>query len=118
MNQEQAIAMLKELSFPVFYGFAPMRTRVPFGIINVTQPDNFFADDEVYVEKWQFSFSVYTTRKDPVIESEVKKKLKDNHIPWTRSESYLEDQETLQSEFLFSVMGNETEKDKEDEEDE
>lgn len=111
MNQQEGIAMLKELSFPVFYGAAPVGTLVPLGIINVTQPDNFFADDQVYVEKWQFSFSVYTTGKDPKVEREVKKKLKDNHIPWTRSESILEDQETLQVEFLFSLTGNEDEED-------
>lgn len=111
MNQQEAIAMLKELSFPVFYGAAPIGTKVPFGIINITQPDNFFADDEVYLEKWQFSFSVYTTGKDQRVESEVKKKLKDNHIPWTRTETFLEDQESLQSEFLFSIAGNEDEDD-------
>lgn len=114
MNQQEAIAMLKELSFPVFYGHAKIGTLVPFGIISITQPDNFFADDEVYCEKWQLSFSVYTTGKDPKVESEVKKKLKDNHIPWTRTESILEDQETLQSEFLFSIAGNEDEEDEDD----
>lgn len=111
MNQQQGIAMLKELSFPVFYGSAEIGTKVPFGIVNITQSNNFYADDEVYVEQWQFSFSVYTTGKDPKVEREVKRKLKDNHIPWTRTESFLEDQETLQSEFLFSLTGNEDEED-------
>lgn len=108
MNQIEAIAMLKTLSFPLFFKLAPNGTRIPYAEVLITQPNNFSADNSVYVEQWSFLLRLYTRKKDRKLEQEIKKLLNDNGIYWTLDANYIDDQGTLESEFSFATLGNDT----------
>jgi len=107
MTKKEAIALLKTLSFPVFNRRAPVGTLVPFGVIVITQPDNFSADNYVYVEQHEIRFLTYTTGEDPEIEAEVKTLFKENEIYWTSDSNILDDQATVETEYTFGIIGNE-----------
>lgn len=107
MNQIQVIEILNSLSIPSFYGFAPVGTEIPFLIIHSEQPDNFTADNSVYVEKWNFRIDLYTRFKDLSLETEIKELLNSYCIPWEKTEEYISDQEVWEVEFSFQVLGNE-----------
>lgn len=108
MNQVDVITLFNSLDdLPSFYDHAPNGTRVPFLILHVTQPENFTADDCVYCENWHFRVDLYCKEKNPSLEKQVKDLLKNNHIPWTRDEQYISDQNVYEIEFEFDVYGNE-----------
>ena len=107
MNQVQMIALLNTLSFPTFYGQAPVGTALPFGTIHSEQPDNFVADNFVYCEKWNFRLDLYSVSKDLSLESEVKTLLKENGIAWEKTEQYISEQLCWEVEFEFQVLGDE-----------
>lgn len=108
MNQIQMIALLDTLSVSSFYGQAPEGTVLPFLTIHTEQPDNFAADNGVYVEKWNFRVDLYSTYKDLTIEASIKKLLNDNGIYWTKTEQYIDSENVWEVEFEFEVLGNET----------
>ena len=108
MNQLQMITLLNTLTdIPSFYDHAPVGTALPFGTIHTEQPDNFAADNGVYVEKWNFRFDLYTAEKNLTLEAEIKKLLNDNGIAWTKTEQFIETEQCWEVEFEFEVLGNE-----------
>ena len=107
MNQVQMIALLNTLSVSSFYGQAPVGTVLPFLTIHTEQPDNFAADNGVYVEKWNFRIDLYSTAKNLEIEAAIKKLLNDNGIYWTKTEEYIDTENCWEVEFEFEVLGNE-----------
>ena len=107
MNQVQMIALLNTLSVSSFYGQAPVGTVLPFLTIHTEQPDNFAADNGVYVEKWNFRIDLYSTAKNLEIEASIKKLLNDNEIYWTKTEQYIDTENCWEVEFEFEVLGNE-----------
>jgi len=75
--------------------------------IHCEQPDNFSADNKVFVEKWNFRIDLYTVEKDISLENQIKTLLNNNGIFWTKTEQYLDDQSCWEVEFEFEVLGNE-----------
>lgn len=108
MNQIEAIALLKTLDIPLFFKLAPNGTKIPYMEVMITQPNNFSADNSVYVEQWSFLLRLYTRKKERALEQKVKKLLNDNEIYWTLDANYIDGQGTLESEFSFSTLGNDT----------
>ena len=106
MTKKEVIALLKTLSFPVFNRRAPIGALVPFGVLVITQPDNFAADDSVYVEQHEVRFLTYTTGEAPEVEAEVKKLFRDNNIYWTSGSEMIDDQMTVETEYTFDIIGN------------
>ena len=107
MNQVQMITLLNTLSVQSFYGQAPIGTVLPFLTIHTEQPDNFAADNSVYVEKWNFRIDLYSTAKNLAVEAEIKQLLNDNGIYWTKTEQYIDSNNVWEVEFEFEVLGNE-----------
>lgn len=106
MNQVQMVALLNTLSTPSFYDHAPVGTKLPFITIHSEQPDNFKADNGVYVEKYDFRVDLYTAEKNLDLEYSIKQLLNDNGIAWDKTEQYIDDQNVWETEFEFSVLGN------------
>lgn len=109
MNQIQMIQLLNTLETPSVYDHALEGQSLPFIAIHITQPDNFSADNGVYVEKSNFRIVLYTVNKDLTIEASIKKLLNDNGISWARTEEYLNDEKCYAIEFEFEVIGNDEE---------
>ena len=106
MNQIQVISLLKTLDPDLHYDHAPNGTKVPFFVVQVSQPDNVFADNCVYVEGWHFRLLLYSMKKSPELEKKVKDLLKAAELPWTRTETWLDDQNCYEIEFEFDSYGN------------
>ena len=110
MNQFEVITLFNSLEdLPSFYDHAPLGTQIPFLVLHVTQPDNFAADDQVYVENWHFRVDLYCREKNPSLERQVKDLLNGAGIFWKRDENYLTDESVYEIEFDFDVYGNEPE---------
>lgn len=107
MNQVEIVNLLNTLSIPSFYDHAPNGTRMPFLTIHITQPDNFAADDAVYIEKWHFRIDLYCAEKSIALEREIKDLLNTNRIGWVRSEQYIDEESCYEVEFDFDEVGDE-----------
>jgi len=107
MNQIEVISLLTTLDeLNLYYDHAPNKTKVPFSVIQVTQPDNVFADNCVYVENWHYRLLLYCFKKNEQLEKKVKKLLNGAELPWTRSEIWLDDQNCFEIAFEFDSLGN------------
>lgn len=107
MKITDCIAILKTLPFPVFYDHAEIGTKVPFGTIQTEQPNNFAADNSVYFESYRVTLTCYFEKKDPTKEAAVKKLLNDNGFSWTKSETYVEDNNCYAIAFEFGILAEE-----------
>lgn len=109
MNQVQVVALLNTLEgIKVDYLPSDVTKDLPKIVISVQQGSNFGADNQVYVQGWDFTVDLYTPEKDTATEKKVKDLLNDNGIYWTRTESYYNDELVYEVEFTFSVLGDET----------
>lgn len=108
MNQIEVVSLLNSLEdLPSFYDHAPNGTRLPFLTIHVTQPDNFAADNQVYVENWHFRIDLYVKEKNPSLESQIKDLLNSAGLFWNRTETYIPEQNCYEIEFDFDTYGEE-----------
>ena len=109
MNQVQVVALLNSIEdVPVFYDHADEKTQLPFIEVHVAQGNNFGADDQVYVQGWDFTVDLYTKNKNASLEKVVKDLLKQAGIYWSRAESFISDELCFEIEFTFTVFGDET----------
>lgn len=106
MRQTEIIDILESTGIPVFYDHAPIGTELPFLVAHITQPDNFSADNHVYVENWHVRADLYTASKDVVLEQQVKDALNDNDIFWTMTEQFIDSDECYEVEFEFDELGD------------
>ena len=108
MNQVQVITLLHSLdNIPVYYDHTDPATALPYIGVHVDQGSNFGADNHVYVQGWDFTVDLYTKGKSPDTEKLVKDLLNNAGIYWSRSETYLNDEDVYEIEFMFSVWGDE-----------
>lgn len=107
MTQNDIINVLKSTEIPLFYDHAPRNTPLPFMAVHITQPDNFSADNKVYVENFHFRVDLYTVGKNETLEQKVKDALNGADIFWTKNELYIDDDKSLEVEFEFDELCSE-----------
>ncbi len=105
MNQNEIVSILQATNIPVFYDHAPVGTVLPFIAVHITQPDNFSADNKVYVENFHFRVDLYTVGKNIEIENLIKNVLNEAEIFWTKTEQFIDDDQTYEVEFEFDELG-------------
>ena len=109
MNQVQVVALLNSLEdVTVYYDHAPESAQLHFVEVHVDQGNNFGADNQVYVQGWDFRVDLYTKNKNSALEKELKDLFNENGIYWSRSEDYISDELCYEIEFTFTVYGDET----------
>ena len=109
MNQVQVVALLNTLEdVVVYYDHAPESAQLPFVEVHVDQGNNFGADNQVYVQGWDFRVDLYTKNKNSELEKELKDLFNENGIYWSRSEDFIPDELVYEIEFTFTVYGDET----------
>lgn len=86
MTQEDFVNKAEETGFPVFYGFAPAGTRVPFIVITFDS-NNSFADNYVFAKGYSFNLRLYSKTKDLSAEQTIEEMFESNCITWERTES-------------------------------
>lgn len=105
MNNTDLIALIKERTkMTIDRDHAKIGRKVPFLIINVSNPDNVAADDHVYVEKDEVALLLYCFDIDPALEQPIKDLLSEIGVGWTRTETYLDDEKVWEVEFGFDLM--------------
>lgn len=105
MTDKDIVSILKSTKIPVYYDHAPLKTKLPYIAVHITQPDNFSADDSVYVENFHARVDLYTVGKDSALEKVVKEALNASNIFWTKSEQFIDDDQTYEVEFEFNELG-------------
>lgn len=105
MKQSDVIAKLKALPMPLHYDHAPIGTRVPFATVTITAPNNFSADDSVYIGGYQVRLTVYTEKKNAATEKAVRDILNENGFVWTMDESFVADESAIAQEYTFGFIG-------------
>lgn len=107
MKLTDVIAVLKTLPFPVFYDHAPIGTKVPFATITTEQPNNFAADNSVFMESYRVTLTCYFEKKDKTQERAVKDLLNNNSFVWSRSDVYVDDNACYAEEYTFGILAEE-----------
>lgn len=84
-------------AIPSFSGRVTYRAFSPGNVPNlpyicylVSDADPFFADDSVYFSCDNVDVELYTEQKDPEAETLLEEALTGAHIPWTKSEEWLD----------------------------
>lgn len=108
MNQVEVIQLLNSLEDVTVYYDHASNPQLPYLEVHVDQGNNFGADNQVYVQGWDFTVDLYTKNKNNDLEKEVKDLLNGAGIYWSRSESFIDDEACYEIEFTFSVWGDET----------
>jgi hypothetical protein len=100
MTYEDFKNMIDSMGMPAAYYQWPvnMAPPLPYVVFYYPSSDNFTADDEVYTKIESVNLELYTANKSFDAEASVESVLKANHIPWQKTESYLD------SEHMYEVL--------------
>ena len=105
MTQAELIAAIKErLDLHLDRDHASVGVKVPFLVINCSQPDNFVADNRVFVEKDDITLTLYCFEISQELEAPIKALFYDLGIAWTRQETYINDEKVWEVEYYFQLM--------------
>jgi hypothetical protein len=102
---DEVIRILKELNIPFAYhhfaeGEAP---DPPFICYLCPSTDNFAADGTVYLDIDVIHIELYTDRKDPELEKQLQKLLKDSGIVYEKNESWIETEKLYEVLYEFEM---------------
>jgi len=105
MTYDEIAEMVESIGLPCAYDhFAEGESPdPPFVLFLLPGSENFFADGEVYEQVTDVSIELYTDKKKPPLEKRVEKILRDNGIPWDKSEVWIEEEGFYEVRYALSV---------------
>lgn len=92
----ELLNLLKSTGLPVSYHHFDTRPTLPYIVYLSTNPNNFGADDTVYISSDEFNIELYTKKKDLTSEAKVETALNNAGIYWDKEEIYIESQGVFQ----------------------
>lgn len=95
MTQQQLYEMLEATGLPVAYSHNEDYQEPPFIAYLFDASDDLIADNYNYLIRSYFNIELYTRTKDLVTEALLEDKLKENEIPYYKSEVWLEDEKVF-----------------------
>lgn len=93
--------MLEESNIPVFRGHAPVGTKVPYMVYNVSYPDNFGADDVTYFKVPQYQVDLYQLTPNELVRETIETILTENGFYFTSDEADMEEQSLFITYYYF-----------------
>ena len=110
MTQAELYTALKSLGVPVAYGeFVATAENPapppPFITYQFTSNSDFMADNQNYSAIDNYQVELYTAKKDPVKEKLVQDKLKELHLPYSKSEAWIDSEKMFQVIFSIQLLG-------------
>jgi len=98
--------LLKSTGLPVAYHHFVSPPAPPYIVYLYSSSDDFYADNENYVQIGNWQVELYTQTKDISSEQTVEKALKEAGFRWAKYESWLNEEDLLQILYLIqSVEG-------------
>lgn len=101
MTEKQVLEMLKETKVATYRGHAPVGTKVPYMVLNVSYPDNFGADDVTYLKIPRYTVELYQTTPNQTIRETIENKLTENGFFFTEDEADMEEQNLFLTYYFF-----------------
>lgn len=110
MTQAELLAALKSTGLPVAYSaFIETPTtplpKPPFVTYIFSYSGDMMADNTNYLEINNFQIELYTVKKDLAAEKLVKDKLKELELPYTQTETWIDDEKLFQNIFEIQLIG-------------
>lgn len=110
MEQSELLVELKSLGLPVAYshftgiGQNPVPPP-PFITYQFAYSSDMIADNKNYLEISNFQVELYTSKKDLATEKKVQDKLKELNLPYSKVESWLDDEKLYQILYEIQLIG-------------
>ena len=105
MEEEKIYEMLKSIGVPVAYDhFINSNDEdisPPFILYRNDQAENFKADDKVFYMNKQYIVELVTDKKNMVLEAALEELFNDNHLPWEKTEAYIDTEEIYQISYFI-----------------
>ena len=110
MTLQELYTALKAIGYPVAYSHfldtqqspAP---APPFITYREAYSSDVMADNLNYVGVSNIQIELYTDRKDPAAEAAVQNKLKELGLPYSKTETYIEDERLFQVIYEIQLIG-------------
>lgn len=100
MDEKCLYELLKSLNIPVAYDHFVLsdatKVEPPFILYRNADSAQFKADDQVYFKTKQFQVDLVTDYKDIDLENMLEELFAGNHIPWDKSEVYIDSERVYQ----------------------
>ncbi len=97
MKHKDLLKLLKQIGIPVAYDHFPDNKNLepPFMAYRETSPNNFTADNTVFVSFPNYEIELVTCKKDVALENKVSELFIDNDIPFEKSDSVWDKDEKI-----------------------
>jgi hypothetical protein len=105
MTQAELIQALKSLGMPVAYSEFTSPQTPPFICCQHVYSRDIMADNQNYVEVGFYQIELYTSKKDPAVEKLVQDKLKELKLPYSKIETWLDDDKVFQVIYEVQLIG-------------
>lgn|SRR5690606_37903453 len=105
MTQAELLQALKETGYPVAYGSFRSAVSPPFITYQFAYSSDVMADNINYVEVSNFQIELYTAKKDLAVEKLVQDKLKELGLPYSKVETWLEEERLYQVIYEIQLIG-------------
>jgi hypothetical protein len=105
MTEIEIKQMLMEANIPVFKGHAPIGTRVPYMVYNVSF-DRLSADNITYFKIPLYEVNLYETAPSIELRARIEQLLTDNELSFSSDESDEEEQGLFLTIYKFGGLSN------------
>lgn len=97
MKHKDLLKLLKKVGIPVAYDhfFDDKKMEPPFMAYREVKPDNFKADNRVYLSFNNFEIELVTSKKDVELENKISNLLTENNIPYEKGEEIWDSNEKI-----------------------
>lgn len=106
MTEAEIKTLLASTGIRTYRGHAPVGTKVPYLVFNISYGENFGADDIVYQKIPTVEAQLYNTRPDPETSGEVEQALTDAGIYWTGDTADSPDESLFINIYYFGGIQN------------
>lgn len=105
MTLENVNKLLLGLNIDVAYNHFNQKTNPPYVVYYVQVSENLFADNKVISENVIVLIELYTKKKDPKLEGQLKSILNENELPYELvGESFIEDDNVYQVVYSINLI--------------
>lgn len=103
MTQAELYSALIRTGFPVTYHHFSKPQIPPFIVFIWTSSDDFMADDINYQSISNYQVELYTTSKDQTSEKKLEDILKENKLPYTKLEVWIDSEKLYQIVYVIQI---------------
>lgn len=110
MLQAELYQELESLGLPIAYGEFEVSEdypapEPPYLIYQFSYSNDLIADNHNYVDVGNFQIELYTNKKDLAREALIQDKLKELHLPYAKSETWLDTERMRQIIYEIQLIG-------------